>query len=316
MFTTIVTCFLLAQNTVPTDAASPDMETVRIEGTTFTMGTPIRRTGDAQYHADEKPVKVTVEDFRIGKYPVTAEQMCAFLNSPVAQDHDPEELYCHKNMDAVGSGNVLKYSTITFEDGRFIPRPGAAKAPTNQVTWKGAVLFCEWLSEETGKYFRLPTEAEWELAARGVQGREWPWGGENATAKHGERYTDAVDRRTWTTTPVGSHPANVTPEGVQDFLAYVIGEWCTNKYIEHPTSAQANDKAIDLDDLDTRRVVRGYYHRVENQETTNKILAFLRMGSAGYHLGRPWTRIAFDPMEAPQHGARFGFRVVEEIVNE
>ena len=296
------------------DEPPVEMETVLIKGATFTLGTPITQKRHPEYHVNEKPLKMTVKDFRIGKYPVTAEQMCAFLNSPEARRYKQDELYHHKDMIAVGSGEVLKYSTVTFSDGKFLPRPGAAQAPANLVTWKGSVLFCKWLSENTGKQFRLPTEAEWELAARGAEGREWPWGKEKPTTQHGERYSQVTHRKTWSTTPVGSHPANATPEGVHDFLAYVIGEWCTNKYVEHPTPAQADDRDIDLNDLATHRIVRGYYHRGRNQKRTNFISWFF-LPEAGYHLGRPWTRVSCAPIEATKQAARHGFRVVEEIEN-
>jgi len=156
------------------------------------MGTKIRNKSDLKYHEDEIPLEVNVDPFRMAQLPITAEQMCLFLNSPEAKKHKPKELYFHEDMIAMGTDKILKYSTITLVDGRYVPRKNAEHAPANLVTWKGAVLFCQWLSDKTGKIYRLPSEAEWEFAARGMEGRKYPWGDEvsqPADKKIGERYS-------------------------------------------------------------------------------------------------------------------------------
>jgi formylglycine-generating enzyme required for sulfatase activity len=190
-----------------------------------------------------------------------------------------------------------------------VPRKGAANAPANQVTWKGAVLFCQWLSGETGKKYRLPSEAEWEFAARGKELRRWPWGDKPPSEKFGERYDDqqlhnsadlarlaSNNERTWSTTAVGTHPLNATPEGVHDMLAYIIGEWCANKFVDEPSATQATSTDTDLDDLTTVRVVRGYYHRHLEGPLWNVVRT---------HGGRPWTRMAFHPIGAAESAARY-----------
>jgi formylglycine-generating enzyme required for sulfatase activity len=299
-------CLLLAPDVhgEPPKRQNIQMDTVPIRGVRFTMGTPIKK-GDPEYHEDEAQQTVAVTDFRIGKFPVTSEQMCAFLNSEQARKYDRTQLYNHRDI------GQFTYSTITLRDGRYVPREGAADAPANQVTWRGAVLFCRWLSAETGKTYRLPSEAEWELAARGPKARKWPWGNDEPTAKHGPRYgRDRQSGLTWPRVVVGSHPANATPEGVHDFLAYVIGEWCANKYVARPSPEQLTDPAVDLNDDATARMVRGYYHR--SYPHGNRLL---RLTTYGWrtHLGRPWTRIGCDPVNAARKAARHGFRVVEEV---
>jgi formylglycine-generating enzyme required for sulfatase activity len=307
-------CVSAADN--PLDARGIPVETVLITGATFKMGTPITKVRDPEYHPDEAPIEVTVREFRIGKYPVTAEQMCLFLNSDAGKKHDPTSLYNHRNIG-------YAYSTITrTSDNEYVPRKGAAKAPANQVTWKGAALFCKWLSDSTGKKYRLPTEAEWELAARGPGLRQWPWGVDPPTEKHGERYDPEWHRRmnsggleeavtkdlpTWTTIPVGSHAANRTPEGVHDMLGYLIGEWCANPFIAAMTGEQATRTDADLTDLTSDRAVRGYYHRPVSRRT-NPL-----PGPWPYHTGRAWTRKPAHPMTAVKNEARYGFRVVEEV---
>src|SRR5829696_7046684 len=73
------------------------IDTVLIKGATFTMGNPLK-TSHYEYHEDEAPIEVTVRDFRIAKYPVTAEQMSEFLNSAAAKAHDPATLYCYRQI--------------------------------------------------------------------------------------------------------------------------------------------------------------------------------------------------------------------------
>ena len=316
----IATCVLVGglSAVICSGAAKGDtpicVETVPIKGDVFTMGTPIRNERGPHYHEDEAPLTVNTADFRIGKHPVTAVQMCVFLNSAEAKEHGRESLYNHRNL-----GNYA-YSTITLtNDGRYVPRKNADQTPANQVTWKGAALFSTWLSARTGKHYRLPTEAEWEFAARGKEGRSWPWGSAAPSAKHGPRYSlcellnsqDLADRiknnePTWTTTAVGAHPANATPEGVHDMLAYIIGEWCANKYVAHPTAEQVTNAEMDLRDLASDRIVRGYFHRPWSR-------GFLPLGEWPQHGGRAWTRVHVHPMNAVNHAARHGFRVVEEI---
>jgi formylglycine-generating enzyme required for sulfatase activity len=283
------------------DATDLGIQTVLIHGTNFVMGTGITSKKDAQYHPDEARMRVAVGDFRIGKVPITAEQMCAFLNSPDASQHVISDLYY------AGTVGGRQYSTIVVKDGKYVPAPGITNAPANQVTWKGAVLFCQWLSSQTSKKYRLPTEAEWEFVARGKEGRKYPWG-EDANEKHGPRYAseNPQRKRPGSRVSVGSYPANATPEGVLDMCAYIIGEWCVNKYVAHPTPENVTDNDADLKDLQTRRVVRGYYMRQNSRSLP------VPLGVEGYHVGCAWTREGSHPIDAAKHAARHGFRVVEE----
>ena len=272
-------------------------ETVTVRGAEFTVGTPLGRF-DSAYHKDETRKKVKVAIFRIGKFPVTAAQMCEFLNSSYAQEIGPTSLYYD------GDLGEYTYSTITRNDDQtYVPRANASTAPANQVTWKGAAHYCRWLSQQHGRNIRLPTEAEWELAARGKEGRKWPWGAASPTAQFGPRYdgskmynsAELAERKdsgepTWTIDGVGTHPRNATPDGVFDMFAYLIGEWCVNKYEERPTAETMTDATIDLEDLTSSRVVRGYYHKYRRS------LIPFPLAETGYHLGRPWTRISSHPL--------------------
>lgn len=292
-----------------TTSQVPSIETVFVAGGEFVMGTKVRSKRDSEYHEDESPLKVTVQPFWIAKYPVTAEQMCMFLNSK-----DPQP---NKNADlcvvAVGS-------TITTVDGSWVPRPHAGRAPANRITWKGAVLFCEWLSSATDKTYRLPSEAEWEFAARGKEGRAYPWSDQAMTMPLtrdiGERFDSYMDPpRTnayeYCTVPIGSHPDNGTPEGIMDMCAYRMSEWCASKFYEELTPERALSTEMDATDLNTSRAFRGGQSRMGS--THGKMQGILRFFfySRGPHGGCAWTRGRADPITAPRQNA-YGFRVVEE----
>ncbi len=107
--------------------------------------------------------------------------------------------------------------------------------PACNLNWHHAVAFCEWLAAESGVPVRLPTDAEWQWAASGREGRAYPWGdrwdptrcnwGDNTG---GDRFGLEDD---WSASaPVGSFPTGATPEGVQD-MAGNIWEWTTEGHL-------------------------------------------------------------------------------------
>ncbi len=165
----------------------------------------------SEMHDNEKPVhRVPVEAFAIARYPVTNAQYAVFVQ---ATGREPPH---------------------HWEGGQM--QPHLANHPVVYVTWHDAVAYCRWLSQETGQEYRLPTEADWERAARGglpspSEGegvRVWPWGDEWDAEK-----CNSVEGGPGTTTPVGIYPAGASPEGVLD-VAGNVWEWCSSLYKPYP----------------------------------------------------------------------------------
>lgn len=209
----------------PAAADAPD---VLMPGGTFTMGSD-------KGLADERPSHaVTVQPFRLDVRPVTHGEFAAFLDTLGGKTRDAEnrKLFDDDDEDA----------RIHRRDGRWQADPGFESHPVNEVTWYGALAYCA----ARGK--RLPTEAEWEFAARGTAGRTYPWG-EAKPDPHRARFGAG-----WTkTVAAGSLKAGATPEGVLD-LAGNVHQWTTSLAKAYPY--RADDGREDLNAAGDR-VTRG-----------------------------------------------------------
>ncbi len=124
-------------------------ETVEIPAGDFLMGSPLI---DGIPEAEQPQHSVTLPRFRIGRYPVTNKEYDAFI-SQTGRIVSPESGWPGQSPD----GDKLYH-------------------PVEGVTFFEALIYCQWLSEQTGRTYRVPSEAEWEKAARGEDGRIYPWG--------------------------------------------------------------------------------------------------------------------------------------------
>ena len=194
---------------------TPDM--VYIPAGWFLMGST-EQDGKVGFEigVDELPRrKVYLRAFYIDRYEVTEARYLRFLM-------------------AAGS---KKYPGYWKEAGRADHFPeGYDNYPASDVDWYDATAYCRW----AGK--RLPAEAEWEKAARGTDGRLWPWGGgfepgrantmEASAAWKAPEGQERYGVKGWKS-PVGSHPEDVSPYGVYD-MAGNVREWTATDYQSYP----------------------------------------------------------------------------------
>jgi formylglycine-generating enzyme required for sulfatase activity len=123
--------------------------------------------------------------------------------------------------------------------------PGRENHPVWGVSFEGALAYCAWLSRETGLRYRLPTEAEWEKAARGADARAYPWGD-----RFDARCANTREAGLGETTPVGAFPAGASPCGALD-LGGNVEEYTGSLYRLYPGSP------VDDPEQGAYRVTRG-----------------------------------------------------------
>ena len=165
------------------------------------------------YDSELPQHEVNLPAFRIARVPVTNEQYEQFVD---ATGHATPEHWTHGRIPA-----------------------GQEQHPVGNVTWDDAQAFCKWAG------VRLPAEAEWEKAARGTDGRLYPWGNEPPTAER-------CNVNSGPTTPVGSYPKGASPYGVLD-MAGNVWEWTATKWADNYHNYQPDDRP----EGDALCVVRG-----------------------------------------------------------
>jgi len=185
-------------------AAFPEM--VPIPAGPFIMG-----SGDGP--GDERPAhRVDLPAFSIDRTPVTNAEFAAFLNAMGPVNSKKERLFDFDDNDA----------RIHERGDKWIADIGFENHPVVEASWFGARDYCAW----AGK--RLPTEAEWEKAARGTDGRKYPWGN-SPPDKTKARFHAAYNQ----TAPVDSFAKGASPYGLLD-LAGNAWEWVSSAYLPYP----------------------------------------------------------------------------------
>ncbi|MFQ5514705.1 MAG: formylglycine-generating enzyme family protein [Myxococcota bacterium] len=147
--------------------------------------------------------RVELDAFEIARFPITEAEYHRFLRETGSQ-----EAPSHWRAGA--------------------PPPYRANHPVRGVSWHGALLYAEWLSERTGRHYRIPTEAEWEKAARGSDARSFPWGDRFEPHRCNTR-----EGGVGTTTPVGLYLDGSSPYGALD-MAGNVEELTADLYGPYP----------------------------------------------------------------------------------
>jgi len=194
------------EKVIPVD--DQELSFVYIERGTFEMGekvnVPLALGTGGLDEGPERRVTITT-GFYLAKNEIDCALYCQFLN-------DIE--------DASDYIKLNSFARIELVGDRYQPKSGFENEPVNVVPWAGAQAFCEWLSAKTGKTFRLPTEAEWEFAARGEQSRKYPWG--NQRRKFAREDIRALRQ-------VKTMPCDKTPNGLIG-MGSGVWEWCSDYY--------------------------------------------------------------------------------------
>jgi formylglycine-generating enzyme required for sulfatase activity len=205
--------------------------------------------------------QVYLSAYEISRYEITNAQYRAFIeatNRPTPRGHNGEDTWADETLN----GDTQ---------------------PVVGVTWFDAQAFAEWIGGS------LPTEAQWERAARGTKTRTYPWGDTPPKARQHANFARRYNRPI----PVGQFPKGESPDGIAD-LAGNVWEWCLDEY--SPTAYQRNGKSVSENPLNLRfrdvlrsRVIRGGAWDVG--------IAFLRSS----------LRFKFYPLDSTH---TIGFRVV------
>lgn len=191
--------------------ADDGAEMVLVPAGPFTMGGEGR--GIDEDRSEAPAHQVDLPAFYLDKCEVTTVQYAAFLNATGSL------------VDGEGHPLVWEslYLPLERHDGQWRPKAGREQHPMVCVTWYGAMAYAQW----AGK--RLPTEAEWEKAARGTDGRKFPWGNDFDPG----RFWLGQDEMH----PVGTKPAGASPYGALD-MAGNAWEWTSSLFLSYPYDAR------------------------------------------------------------------------------
>ncbi|HEY5035696.1 MAG TPA: formylglycine-generating enzyme family protein [Chthoniobacterales bacterium] len=205
----------------------------------FQMG-----SDDAEAAPNEKPITpVTISRFYLSRHPITNAQYEMFDRS-----------HARKRMPGTDDRHPVVY-----------------------VSSVEAAKFCQWLSSRERRRYRLPTEAEWEYAARGTDGRKYPWGGQEGRgdlANFADRNTvfawsdHEIDDGFAESSPVGAFPVGASPFGIED-MAGNVWEWCSDFLEPYRGRPKTNPRGANAG---AKRVYRGgsWKSRFNSLRTTTR----------------------------------------------
>lgn len=227
--------------------------------------------------------QLDVPAFRIGKYPVTNEEFAEFIS---VHGYATEKYWTEMGWRWLQSRPQSEPGF--WNDERF----NAPRQPVVGVSWYEAVAFCNWSSEKLARRFRLPTEAEWEKAARGAtDARVYPWGD-----RYEPNRANAAELGRGCPTPVNAFPLGASPFGVCD-LAGNVYEWTVSQWGRN-----------------WQELEYGYPYRPDDgREDIQGSAARVMRGGSWFNPSieaQVWLRARFLP---GSRGSNIGFRVAESV---
>ena len=267
----------------------PDWDDVLIPPSAFIMGTDIEPfygtiLAQSEYaKLDESPIHVRfLEAYRIARYPVTNTEYEAFVN---ATGHTPPPHWPRGSVPA-----------------------DKATLPVVHISWHDANAYAQWVQG------RLPTEAEWEKAARGADGRIYPWGNEFKSSADQESpiLTDHL-------TPVGNRPAAVSPYGVHE-VAGNVWEWTADWYQPYEGNTHR-----DSNYGDKHKVLRGGSWLEVRDETANRYFRCANRlhappnyaaSNIGFRCVRDVAPIGLNPDAAGEETPVYPTQISAELLNQ
>jgi formylglycine-generating enzyme required for sulfatase activity len=256
----------------------PRVQRIAVPGATFAMGSEPReiraayafcqrlgvRCAESIYQREGPVRQVTVSPFALDRTEVENGHFAAWLARNPRVIIDKRRLVLEDGALLVDLYPGTEYSGLTLRGGRVEVRAGFGDKPVVQVTWEGAARYCR---DQGG---RLPTEAEWELAARGPEGARFPWGDEPPRCE-GVVFGRVADKACPGQVPgpaaVGSAPQDVTALGLRD-LGGNVAEWVQDAFLPRypPCPGPCKDPLVRPEDVvagasnggePSLRVVRG-----------------------------------------------------------
>lgn len=183
------------------------------EAFVFVQGGPCRLGGDPDAPCGLEAVEVELDAFLIGRHPVTLGEYADFLDALAADDAEAARARAPRAGEGRAAPLVWDEAArrwVPGEGSRWVPR-----CPVTAIDRGDALAYCRWRSGRDGATIRLPTEHEWEYAARGADGRVYAWGDGFEPGLRGPARSPG---------PVGACPGERSPFGVED-LAGLVAEW-------------------------------------------------------------------------------------------
>jgi len=195
------------------------LEDPRIESTPMIVVESGEFTRGADKYKWEKPIRlIYLDEFRIGKYPVTNAEFGAFICD---SGYDNKDFWTPEGWQWKEAKKISE--PMFWNEGKW----NGPNFPVVGVSWYEACAYAKWLSKKEGRFYTLPTEAQWEKTARGSHGSLYPWGKE-----FDKNLCNTSEGRMKRTSPVGIFPKGKSPYGCLD-MSGNVWEWCLDWYHDY-----------------------------------------------------------------------------------